>query len=72
MQIKHEIAAMPASHMQRLFCVCIQLIESIKTTSMEMLVQEYLKKNKEQYLRSKDKAEKWYDVSRHIQLHVSK
>ena len=38
---------------------------------MEMLVQEYLK-NKEQYLRSKDKAEKWNDVSRHIQLHVSK
>ena len=24
------------------------------------------------YLRSKDKAEKWYDVSRHIQLHLSK
>ena len=29
-----------------------------------MLVQEYLKKNKE-YL-SKDKAKKWYDVSKHI------
>ena len=26
-----------------------------------MLVQEYLKKNEEHYLRSKDKAEKWYD-----------
>ena len=36
-----------------------------------MLVQEYLK-NKEHYLRSKDKAEKWYDVSRHIQLIMSK
>ena len=37
-----------------------------------MLVQKYLKKNEEHYLRIKDKAEKWYDVSRHIQFHMSK
>ena len=37
-----------------------------------MLVQEYLIKNKEHYLRCKDKAEKSYDVLRHIPLHMSK
>ena len=32
-----------------------------------MLVQEYLKKNNlKEYFRSKDKAQKSYDVSRHI------
>ena len=41
-------------------------IESIKTTSMEML------KNKEQYLSSKDIAEKIYDLSRHIYFQMSK
>ena len=35
-----------------------------------MLVQEHLK-NKEHYLRSKDKADKWYDVSKHMQLQMS-
>ena len=40
-------------------------IESIKTTSMEDVSTGVLEKNKE-YLRSKDKGEKWYDVSRHI------
>ena len=40
-------------------------IESIKTMSMEDVSAGVLEKNKE-YLRSKDKAEKWYDVSRHI------
>ena len=29
-------------------------------------------KNKEQYLKSKDKAEKWYAVSRHTHIHMSK
>ena len=28
--------------------------------------------SKEQYLRIKDTAEKWYDASRHVQLHMSK
>ena len=37
-----------------------------------MLVQEYLIKNKEHYLRCNDKAEKSYDVIRPIQLHMSK
>ena len=45
-------------------------IESIKTTSLENVTSTW--KNKEHYLRSKDKAEKWYDVSRHMQLHMSK
>ena len=33
---------------------------------------ENVSKNKEHYLRSKDKAEKSSDVLRHIQLHMSK
>ena len=33
---------------------------------------ENISKNKEHYLRSKDKAENSYDVSRHIQLYISK
>ena len=37
---------------------------------METVSTGVLDKNKQHYLRSKDKAEKWYDVSRHIQLHV--
>ena len=36
-----------------------------------MLVLDYLK-NIEHFLRSNDKAEKWYDVSRHMQFHISK
>ena len=48
------------------------IIESIKTTSMENITTGVLDKNKEHYLRSKDKAEKSYDVLRHIQLHMSK
>ena len=43
-----------------------KLKESIKTTSMENVSTGVIEKNKEQYLRSKDKAEKWYDISRHI------
>ena len=41
-------------------------IESLKTTSVENVSTGVLKKNKEHYLRSKDKADKWYDVSRHV------
>ena len=47
------------------------LIESMKTTSMETVSTGVLDKNKGHYLRSKDKAEKSYDVLRHIQLHKS-
>ena len=39
---------------------------------METVSTGLLAKNKEHYLRSKDKAEKAYDVSRHIRLHMSK
>ena len=48
------------------------LMESIKTTSMETVGTGVLDKNKEHYLRSKDKAEKSSDVSGHMQLHKSK
>ena len=47
------------------FAIRFISIESLKTTSMEGVRTGVLEKNKE-YLRSKDKAEKWYDVSRHI------
>ena len=43
--------------------VYVNHIESIKTTSMETVTTEVLDKDKEYYLRSKDKAVKWYDVS---------
>ena len=46
--------------------------ESIRTTSMENVSTGVLEKNEEHYLGSKDKAEKWYDVSRYMQLHMSK
>ena len=46
-------------------------IESIKTRSMENASTGVLGKKKH-YLRSKDKADKWYDVSRYMQLHMSK
>ena len=39
---------------------------------METISTGILDKNKEDYLRSKDKAEKAYDLSRHIRLHMSK
>ena len=39
---------------------------------MENVSTRLLDENKEHYLKSKDKAEKSYDVLRHIQLHVSK
>ena len=39
---------------------------------MENVSTGVLEKNKEQYSKCKDKAEKWYDVSGHIQLHMSK
>ena len=48
------------------------LIESMKTTFMETVSTGVLDKNKKDYLRSKDKGEKTYDVSRHIRLHMSK
>ena len=47
------------------------LIESTKTTSMENFCKGVLGKNKEHYLRCKNKAEKSYGVFRHIQLHMS-
>ena len=47
-------------------------IESMKTTSMETVSTGVLDKNKEHYLRSKDKVEKLCDVSKHMQLHMSK
>ena len=39
---------------------------------METVSTGVLDKDKEHYLRSKTKAETWYDVSRHIQLYMSK
>ena len=39
---------------------------------MESVSTGVLYKNKEHYLRSKDKAKKSYDVLRHIQMHMSK
>ena len=47
-------------------------IESKKTMSMEVTSTGVLDKNEEHYLWCKDTAEKWHDVSRHIQLHMSK
>ena len=38
----------------------------------KILVQEYLIKNKDHYLRCKDKTKKTYDILRHIRLHMSK
>ena len=48
------------------------LLESIKIVSMETVSTGVLDRNKEHYLRSKDKAKKLYDISRHIQSHMSK
>ena len=50
----------------------LTLNRKYKTTSMENVSTWVLDKNKEHYLRCKDKAEKLYDVLRHIQLHMSK
>ena len=44
----------------------------MKTTSKDTVSTGILDKDKEHYLRSKDKAEKSYDVLRHVQLHISK
>ena len=44
----------------------LNVIESMKTTSMETVSTGVFDKNKEPYLRSKDKAEKSYDVIKHI------
>ena len=44
----------------------------MKTTSMETFCTGVLDRNKEHYLKSKDKAEESYDVLRHIQSHMSK
>ena len=44
----------------------------METMSMETVNTGVLDKDKERYLRSKDKAEKAYDVSRHIWLRMSK
>ena len=46
------------------------LIESIKTMSMENISTGVVDKNKEHYLRCKDKAKKSFDVIRHMQLHM--
>ena len=48
------------------------LIESKKTTPMEMLVQEYLMKIKNNIWDIKIKTKKLYDAIIHIQLHLSK
>ena len=47
-------------------------MKSIKTMSIENVSKGVLDKNKEHYSRCKDKAEKSYDVSRQIQVHMSK
>ena len=47
-------------------------IESVKTTSIENVSTGVLDKNKEHYLRCKDKGKKSYDVLKHTQLHMSK
>ena len=44
----------------------------MNTTSMETVSTGVLDQNKERNLRSKDKAEKPYDVLSHINLHMSK
>ena len=46
-------------------------IECIKTTSMENVSRGVLDKNKEHYLRCKDKAQKSLGALRHTQLHMS-
>ena len=46
------------------------VVESMKTTSMETVSTGVLDQNKEHYIRSKDKAEKSYDVSRHTIAYV--
>ena len=48
------------------------VIESMKTTFVETVSTGVFDENKEHYFRSEEKAEKSYDVLRHIQLHVSK
>ena len=50
----------------------INAIESMKITSMETVSTGVRDQNKELYLRRKYKAEKAYDVSRHIRLRMSK
>ena len=47
------------------------VVESMKTTPMETVSTGLLDENKEHYQGSKDRAEKSYDVWRHIQLHMS-
>ena len=42
----------------------------MKTTSMETVSTGALDKNKEHYIRNKDKAEKAYDVSKYIRSHI--
>ena len=44
----------------------------MKTTFLETVSKAVLDKNKEHYLRSEDKAEKTYDVLRHIQFKSQK
>ena len=56
----------------KLWADYLGLLESIKTTSMENVSTGVLDKNKEHYSRCKDKAQKSCDLSRHIQLHMSK
>ena len=44
----------------------------MKTTSVESVSTGVLDKNKEHYLRSRDKAKKSNDELRHVQLHMLK
>ena len=62
-----NVACLAPSH---IIWTKIVLVESKKTTSTEDVSTGVLEKKK--YLRSNDKAKKWYDVSRHIWLHMSK
>ena len=48
------------------------ILERMKTTSMENVSTGVLDKDKQHYLRCRDKAEKSHDVLRHVQLHMSK
>ena len=50
----------------------LEMIGSINTTSMGNVSTGVLDKNKEHYLKCKDKAEKSYDVLRKIQLQMLK
>ena len=50
----------------------IKLTTNYKDYVYGNVITRALNKNKEHYLKCKDKAEIWYDVLRQIQLHMSK